>query len=150
MTKRLKRLNALIYLLTLYTLAWLQLLQIGLINSLNLILLYLMNAIFSAAKTWQKIIEAFPKAYIVGLTATPCRLDGKPLGSIYNKLIECTTARQLIEQGYLSPYKYYAPCVADLSALQRKGSDFNADKATELLSTRAVFGDVIKHYKSLC
>ena len=103
---------------------------------------------FSMAKTWQKIIEAFPKAYIVGLTATPCRLDGKPLGSIYNKLIECTTARQLIEQGYLSPYKYYAPCVADLSALQRKGSDFNADKSTELLSTRAVFGDVIKHYKT--
>ena len=105
------------------------------------------EAHFSAAGTWQKIINAFPNAKIVGLTATPCRLDGKPLGSIYDDLIVGISTHELIEQGYLAPYKYFAPVVTDLSALKRKGNDFDAESATELLSTKAVFGDVIKHYR---
>lgn len=104
---------------------------------------------FSAAKTWQKIIDKYPNAYLIGLTATPCRLDGKPLGDIYQTMITGITVKELIAQGYLSPFRYFAPSVADLSELKRKGSDFNTEQATELLSTRAVFGDVIKHYKSL-
>lgn len=104
---------------------------------------------FSAAKTWQKIIDAYPKAYIIGLTATPCRLDGKPLNSIYDILIDGPQAAELIQSGYLSPYRYYAPAVADLSALRRKGSDFDTEQASDILTERAVFGDVISHYKTL-
>ena len=102
---------------------------------------------FSAARTWQKICEAYPDCYYIGLTATPCRLDGKPLKDIYEVMIKGITAKELIAQGWLSPYKYYAPSVADLSALKRKGKDFDSKQAEELLSTRAVFGDVIKHYR---
>lgn len=105
------------------------------------------EAHFSMARTWQKIIERFPSVPIVGLTATPARLDGKPLGAIYDRMITGVTTNELIQQGYLSDYKYFAPAVADLSALKRKGSDFNTEQASELLSTRAVFGDVIKHYR---
>lgn len=104
---------------------------------------------FSAAKTWQKIIEAFPDAWIAGLTATPTRLDGKPLGKIYDDLIVGESAKALIQSGYLSPYKYYAPTVADLSGLTKRVGDYDVRKAEELLSTRAVFGDVVKHYKTL-
>lgn len=102
---------------------------------------------FSAARTWQRIAEAYPDCWYIGLTATPCRLDGKPLKDIYDTMVQGVTAKQLVSQGYLSPYKYYAPSVADLSALKRKGKDFDGKQAEELLSTRAVFGDVIKHYR---
>lgn len=105
------------------------------------------EAHFSAAATWLKIINRFPDAYIVGLTATPCRLDGKPLGSIYDNLITGITTDILIDQGYLAPYKYYAPAVTDLSGLKRRGADYNPEQAAEILSQRAVFGDVIKHYR---
>lgn len=104
------------------------------------------EAHFSAATTWQKIIARFPKAYLVGLTATPCRLDGKPLGATYDTLIQGATTHELIQQGYLSPYRYFAPPVADLSGLKRKGSDFNMDDAAGMLMQRAVYGDVIKAY----
>lgn len=104
---------------------------------------------FSAAKTWQRIIEKFPDAKIAGLTATPSRLDGKPLDKIYDSLIIGDSAKELIEKGYLAPYKYYAPTVADLSSLTKKRGDFDKEEASELLSTRAVFGDVVKHYKNL-
>lgn len=104
---------------------------------------------FSAAKTWTKIIEAFPDAFIIGLTATPSRLDGKPLNSVYDVLINGPQARELIQSGYLAQYKYYAPAVADLSALRKKGSDFDTEQASDILTERAVFGDVIGHYQTL-
>ncbi|MED3623237.1 DEAD/DEAH box helicase [Neobacillus thermocopriae] len=102
---------------------------------------------FSAAKTWRKIIDAFPNAKLAGLTATPCRLDGKPLGEIYDDLIEGESIKNLIKRGYLAPYKYYAPAVTDLTSLKKVRGDFDTEKATELLTTKAVFGDVIKHYR---
>lgn len=102
---------------------------------------------FSAAATWQKIINKYPNAYITGLTATPCRLDGKPLGAIYSDLIVGITANELIKLGYLSKYKYYAPCVSDISSLKIKGKDYDAQSAAELLSQKAVFGNVINSYR---
>ena len=102
---------------------------------------------FSMASTWKKIIDKFPNAYITGLTATPCRLDGKPLGTIYSDLILGITANELISQGYLSDYKYYAPTVSDLSSLKIRGKDYDAQSATELLNQRAVFGNVIDSYR---
>lgn len=105
------------------------------------------EAHFSAAATWGKIIAAFPDAFIVGLTGSPLRLDGKPLGAIYDSMVVGISARELIEQGYLAPYRYFAPAVADLSALGRRGTDYDREQAAEMLAQRAVFGDVIQHYR---
>jgi len=102
----------------------------------------------SSATTWLKIIKQFPEAYLIGLTATPCRLDGKPLGAVYDDLIQGVTPKELIDQGYLSQYRYFAPSVADLSGLGKRGSDFDQEQAAELLSQRAVFGDVIHHWRT--
>jgi superfamily II DNA or RNA helicase len=41
------------------------------------------------AMTYQKIIEAYPNAIIVGLTATPCRGDGRGLGNVFEAMLEC-------------------------------------------------------------
>ena len=105
------------------------------------------EAHFSMANTWRKIINYYPDVYMIGLTATPCRLDGKPLGDIYDDLIVGITANELIELGYLSDYKYYAPCVSDIGSLKIRGKDYDTQSATELLSQRAVFSNVINSYK---
>lgn len=101
----------------------------------------------SSAATWGRIIAMFPDAYIIGLTATPCRLDGKPLGSVYDDLIIGVTTADLIQSGHLAPYRYFAPAVADLAGLKRKGSDFDRDQAAEILMKRAIYGDVIHHWR---
>ena len=105
---------------------------------------------FSAAATWSRIISAFPSAYITGLTATPCRLDGKPLGSIYTDLIEGVSAQWLIDNGYLSDYRYFAPSLPCQLSFSQKGSEYDMVKAEAILATRAVFGDVIKNYRERC
>lgn len=107
------------------------------------------EAHFSAANTWQKIINKFPDVPIAGLTATPCRLDGRALGNIYDSMVEGVSVKYLIEKKHLSPYRYYAPSVTDLSQLKKRGNDYDTEQAAEILTTNAVFGDVIAHYKRL-
>src|SRR5262249_53015128 len=42
----------------------------------------------ATARTWRKLIEAYPDAVLIGLTATPCRGDGCGLGGIFACMIE--------------------------------------------------------------
>ena len=41
------------------------------------------------ARTYTKLLDAYPNAIIVGLTATPCRGDGRGLGNVFETMIEC-------------------------------------------------------------
>jgi superfamily II DNA or RNA helicase len=100
----------------------------------------------SVCKTWQTITDAYPDAYYIGLSGSPARLDGRPLNGVFDSMVEVISTQELISLGYLAPYRYFAPAVTDLSTLKRRGKDYDAKQAAQLLSERAVFGDVIKHY----
>ena len=60
---------------------------------------------------------------VVGLTATPERLDGKGLGEFFDRIIEPTTVRELIEREYLCEYRYFAPYVPDMDGIKKIGGD---------------------------
>ena len=70
------------------------------------------EAHLSRSNSWMKVIEYYD-TYTVGLTATPVRLDNKPLGDIYDKLIVGVDTRWLIENQRLAPYEYYAPTLVE-------------------------------------
>ena len=42
----------------------------------------------SCAMTYQRVLAAYPDATVLGLTATPCRGDGRGLGGIFETMIE--------------------------------------------------------------
>ena len=107
------------------------------------------EAHFSLASTWGIITEAFPNAFILGATATPARLDGKPLKGLYDTMIQSITPQELTDKGFLAPYDYYAPSIADLSHLKKKGKDFDMKDAEDKLSGVKIYGDVIKYYHEL-
>ena len=46
------------------------------------------------AETYAKIIRAYPEAILLGLTATPCRGDGRGLGGIFDTILECPQSRR--------------------------------------------------------
>src|SRR6202011_5832209 len=70
----------------------------------------------AVAGTWQRIIGALPRARLVGVTATPERLDGRGLGDAFETMVFGPTTSELIEGGYLAPYATFAPAdVPDLS-----------------------------------
>ena len=95
----------------------------------------------ATAKTWQKIINLHPNAYIIGLTATPCRLDGSPLGQIFDCLIEGVTANWLIHYNFLSPFNYYAPSINAITPAI-KGQEFDVNS---IEYKRKIYGDVNKY-----
>jgi DNA repair protein RadD len=61
------------------------------------------------AKTWARIAEAYSKARLLGMTATPQRSDGKPLGDIFDSIVVGSTVRELTDLGYLVPCRVLAP-----------------------------------------
>jgi len=95
----------------------------------------------STAKTWQNIINKYPNVYIIGLTATPCRLDGTPLGKIFDCLILGVTANWLIANNFISPYNYFAPSI-NVVTPEIKGSDFDA---SSIAYKSKIYGDVNKY-----
>jgi len=118
-------------------------------------LLFLDEGHHAAAGTWGRLVEAMPKAKILGLTATPERLDGKGLGrdfgGIYTSLVMGPTIGSLIEAGYLAtPRVFSPPSSIDTSALHIKGGDFNAQESAEMMDRRQITGDAIDHYRRIC
>jgi DNA repair protein RadD len=98
------------------------------------------------ARTYRKIIDAYPNAILLGLTATPCRGDGRGLGSIFETLIECPQVPELIDQGYLVPTRVYAPVDPDLRGVRTQAGDYVESQLAARMDRPQLVGDVISHW----
>lgn len=105
----------------------------------------------SAAGTWSKILAAFPKAIRLGFTATPERLDGKGLSDAFDCLIRGPEVAWLIEQGFLTQPKYYAPPnQLNLDGLHVRGGDYARDEVAKEMDKPSITGDAVSHYRRIC
>lgn len=98
------------------------------------------------ARTYQQIIEAFPKATLVGLTATPCRGDGRGLGNIFDELIEGPSVDQLITEGHLVGTRIFAPASPDLRGVHSRQGDYVVDELAEAIDKPQLVGDIVTHW----
>ena len=103
----------------------------------------------STANTYKKIYNKFPAALRLGFTATPIRLNKGGLGEIYDELITSVSTQWLIENKYLSPYKYYSVKLADTSGLHIKAGDYKADEVAELMQNKEIYGETVKQWERL-
>lgn len=102
----------------------------------------------ATAGQWQKILDHFPAAKRLGVTATPERLDGKPLNTHFEELIKGPEMSWLQDEGHLAPCRVFAPPKnIDLSRISKRAGDYAADQVEEQTTTRAFCGDVVSHYK---
>lgn len=101
----------------------------------------------ATAKQWTNIIERYPDAYIVGLTATPTRLDGRNLADIFDILIEGVDTKWLIKNKYLAPFDYYAPKLSTISERDFivRGNDFDNVAIGDIMLKRKIYGDILKY-----
>jgi superfamily II DNA or RNA helicase len=104
------------------------------------------EAHLSRSNSWMKVIDYYD-TYTVGFTATPIRLDGKPLGDIFDTLIQGVDTRWLIENRRLAPYEYYAPTLVDTSGLRTIAGDYVVSDLERLMNERAIYGNVIESYR---
>jgi superfamily II DNA or RNA helicase len=98
------------------------------------------------ALTYQKIIEAYPDAILLGLTATPCRGDGRGLGGIFETIIECPQIADLIEQGHLVKTRIYAPVDPNLRGVGTQNGDYVVSQLASRMDRPKLVGDIIEHW----
>lgn len=101
---------------------------------------------------WGKACAMFPYAKGLFVTATPLRADGRGLGrkadGLADVLIEGPSMRQLIDEGYLSRYRIFAPPnKLDLTPVYTtpKG-DYTPDLLRKAVAKAQITGDVVQHY----
>ena len=101
------------------------------------------------AKTYQRIIAAYPDAVLIGLTATPCRGDGRGLGNIFDVMLECPQVQELIDLAYLVGTLIYAP-VKDTDRLLRgvrtEKGDYVTSQLEQRMNTDQLVGDIVTHW----
>ncbi len=111
-------------------------------------LLIVDEAHHAVAGSWAKIINHFEKAKILGVTATPIRLDGKGLKDKFQSLVIGPQMSELQSLGYLSPVRVFAPPEKLNTQLMRKAfGDFKNSDMEEQCTQKHFIGDAISHYK---
>jgi superfamily II DNA or RNA helicase len=102
------------------------------------------------APSFRSVLARFPEARILGVTATPERLDGKGLGEVFQHLILGPTTADLIAQNLLKRPVYYAPARGvDVSAVKKAMGDFAAPDLVRVMDTSIITGDAVDHYRRL-
>jgi superfamily II DNA or RNA helicase len=101
----------------------------------------------STAKSYRTILSHFPTAFVLGVSATPCRLDGSGFRGVFDELICGVTTRELIDMGSLSKYKYFATETAmSLSGVHKSKGDYKSADVAKANPVEGLAGDVVKSY----
>jgi DNA repair protein RadD len=108
----------------------------------------------SIAPTYQKVIDQFPDAMLLGLTATPTRLDGKGLGDhaggVYDELIVLCQPTTLLADGFLVPCRIFGtPNMPDLTGVKTVRGDYDPRQMAIAVNKPKLVGDIIDHYRDI-
>ena len=99
----------------------------------------------SNAGTWARTLHHFHRAHLLGVTATPVRLDGRGLGEWYQAMVQGPSAAWLTEHGYLANARVLAPPGFDATGLRKRMGDFDTKEAEQRVTT--IMGDCCSHYR---
>ena len=104
----------------------------------------------AVAGSWRKIAGAFPRARILGVTATPLRLDGRGLGDAFDYIVEGPSVAELIAGGFLVRPTIFTPARSpDLSRARIVAGDFRADDLAGAMGG-IVISSAVTEYERLC
>ncbi|PZO38211.1 MAG: type III restriction endonuclease subunit R [Pseudanabaena frigida] len=106
------------------------------------------EAHLSLAPSYLKILSYFPEALILGVTATPSRLDGRGFDRLYEALVIGPSVSELIWRGFLADYDVLAPesFLPTEEGIRIAGGDFNSADLAERIDRRYVAGCAVDAY----
>jgi DNA repair protein RadD len=104
----------------------------------------------ATAGSWNTILEAYPAARVVGVTATPQRLDGRGLGEVFEEMVLGPKVQDLMDQGFLSRVHYYSPKTVSTEGMHTRMGDYVQREIEEAVNTRGVTGHAVEWYRKVC
>ena len=110
-------------------------------------LLVVDEAHHATAGSYARITDAWKDSYVLGVTASPARTDGRGLGDAFDALVEGPPMEELIARGRLSGFDYFAPPVtANLAGVTTRAGDYAQDQLAAAMDQRSVTGDAVRTY----
>lgn len=99
------------------------------------------------ADGWTALRNVLAGSSIVGLTATPYRLDGRGLGGYFDCVVRAPSIKELIAAGHLAQPVVYAPIgKIDLSRVIRRGGDYVQGELAAVMDTDPVAAAAVRQY----
>lgn len=97
---------------------------------------------------FNKIIDLFPAAYIIGVTATPV---GKHFHKYYSEIVNNIDIPELIEKGFLSPCRPYEMVRHDFSDVKTDShGEYESESLFNHYNKRSLYDGVVEGYKEKC
>jgi DNA repair protein RadD len=101
------------------------------------------------AATWRAILAAAPGAIVLGVSATPERLDGKGLG-LFDELVVGPSVRDLITTGWLSPFTVFAPeRMVNLKGIRSVAGDYALGDLARRMGGVVIADAIAEYFKHL-
>ncbi len=105
----------------------------------------------SAAAGYQAVLDVLPEAFVLGVTATPDRLDKQSIESIFGEPVFSSSILDMVEQGYLCDLRAVAiRTTTSLDEVHTQAGDFKADELEEVIDTPERNERVVNGYLSHC
>jgi DNA repair protein RadD len=104
----------------------------------------------ATAGSWDVILNAYPAARVVGVTATPQRLDGKGLGEVFDHMVLGPRVQDLMDRGFLSRVQYYSPKTVTTEGMHTRMGDYVAAEIDKAVNNRGVTGHAVDWYRKAC
>lgn len=100
------------------------------------------------AATYQKILEKFPQAYLLGVTATPQRMGGITLCDAFDSMVESVSVNQLIRLGNLTKFQYITACPKlNLANVKLRMGEYDNQQLADIMITGKRIDCVVSAYQ---
>lgn len=104
----------------------------------------------STAKTYRKILDAYPNSYQLGVTATPIRTDGSGFVDLFDALVTGPTVADLIAAGHLSRFKMLGAKAMETKGVRTVAGDYSASGLEKANNVVELSGDLVEAYQTHC
>ena len=91
----------------------------------------------------KRLLARWPKSVLLGLTASPWRLDGRGLADAFDAAVLAEKPSKLIADGWLSRYAGYAFLAPDLETMPTIGGDYDEGALTLAYKESRIIGDIV-------
>lgn len=101
------------------------------------------------AENWAKVVKWLRDngSLVVGLSATPQRLDGMGLDAHFDALVPGPSVAWLMDEGFLSDYRVFAPPGPDLKGVRKQMGDYARGEVEARVDKPKLLGDMIEHWR---
>ena len=99
------------------------------------------------ANTYRQVLDAYPDAYLLGVTATPQRMGGINLGDVFTSMVEGPTVDQLIKLGNLTDFRYFSHAdKIDLHNVRTKFGEYVNSDLAKVMGDKKIIGNIVDNY----